>query len=128
MSYFPGYEEIAATVQLDWKGLDRFDSPSICRSLPAGAHRLAPPPPPDPALLPDKRAVREPVVRGGRPRVSDTIGSFPREKHKYAKAPRRRDKATCPHTDGWHGNGKGTTPGTVRLQCRACGLNKQEAA
>src|SRR3569833_3030740 len=124
MSYYPGYEEIAAVHDVDLK---RFEPPRPARVLPATAHRSAAPPPPDPeveqAVYASQNEIHTITRRVRTPGPALGIASFP--KGKRGKAVQRRDKATCPHEDGWIRNGKGTTPGTIRVQCRACELNRQ---
>lgn len=124
---YPGHDPYAAAQQLGWQGFERFDSPDRGRILPAGARRLAAPPPPDerPKAL---RVIRpEAPVAVEEVEIPAALGiqDFPKRKRVYQRAV-KKPRDMCKHEDGWVGNGKGTSPGTIRLQCRACGLNRQD--
>jgi hypothetical protein len=120
---YPGHDPDASAQQLRWRSFEtRFDAPDAGRVLPPTAHRLAPAPPDE--LRSPFVGVLPPGTK--RPGLTTACGpnAAARKKRTYRKRAEHRDKATCPHDQGWQGNGNATQPGKKREQCRACGLNR----
>jgi hypothetical protein len=146
ISRYPGHDPEASLQQLRWRGLDRFDCVDVEIPLGPRAKELAALPP-DPRIAPYAQpapvrgATRLGLATACGPNaaakaaraqtvaVPAGIGDFPKKKYRARRpAVQRRDKASCPHDQGWQSNGKGTSPGKAREQCRACGLNRSVAA